>query len=106
MTAAPPLDRPNRSTEEVERLVARNAAHGVPTTPTRGYHETITRFYIHVIGRFVAEEPRTDGWGEWSDRLVERYGARGLPRRYYSEERLWSPEARAGWVEPDLLPLP
>ena len=26
-----------------------NQAHGVPTTPTRGYHETITRFYLLVL---------------------------------------------------------
>ncbi len=33
-----------------------NAAHGVPTTPTRGYHETITRFYMRVVRHFVEQE--------------------------------------------------
>jgi hypothetical protein len=82
-----------------------NAAHGVPTTPTRGYHETITRFYMHTVGRYLEQEGRA---GDWTDRvnlLVERYGSRDLPLRHYSEARLKSPEARAGWVEPDISPL-
>jgi hypothetical protein len=38
--------------------------------------------------------------------LIERIGDRRLPLRYYSRERLFSAEARLGWVEPDLLALP
>jgi hypothetical protein len=83
-----------------------NAAHGVPTTPTRGYHETITRFYVHVVGRFVEHEGREGDWAERVNRLLTRYGHRDLPLRYYSEARLKSAEARAGWVEPDLRALP
>jgi hypothetical protein len=82
-----------------------NAAHGVPTTPTRGYHETITRFYMHMVGRYVEQDGCTGDWAERANRLVARTGSRDLPLRYYSEARLKSPEARAGWVEPDVLPL-
>jgi hypothetical protein len=83
-----------------------NAAHGVPTTPTRGYHETITRFYMHMVGWFVEHEVREGDWAERANRLLTRYGHRDFPLRYYSEARLKSAEARAGWVEPDLMPLP
>jgi hypothetical protein len=83
-----------------------NAVHGVPTTPTRGYHETITRFYMHLVGHFVEQEKSGGDWAERANRLVTRYGHRELPLRHYSEARLKSVEARAGWVEPDLLPLP
>jgi hypothetical protein len=83
-----------------------NAAHGVPTTPTRGYHETITRFYMHVVGHFMDQEESAGDWAERANRLVARYGHRELPLRHYSEARLKSAEARAGWVEPDLVPLP
>jgi hypothetical protein len=82
-----------------------NAAHGVPTTTTRGYHETITRFYMHVVARYVEQEGRAGDWAERANLLVARSGGRDLPLRYYSEARLTSPEARAGWVEPDLRPL-
>ena len=83
-----------------------NAAHGVPTTPTRGYHETITRFYMRVVRHFVEQEEGGGDWAERANRLLRRYGHRELPLRHYSEGVLKSPEARAGWVEPDRLPLP
>jgi hypothetical protein len=83
-----------------------NAAHGVPTTPTRGYHETITRFYMHVVRHFMEQEEGGGDWVERANRLLRRYGHRELPLRHYSEGVLKSPEARAGWVGPDLLPLP
>jgi hypothetical protein len=83
-----------------------NAAHGVPTTPTRGYHETITRFYMHLATHHVREHESEGDWAERANSLVERLGARDLPLRHYSEARLKSPEARAGWVEPDVRGLP
>jgi hypothetical protein len=83
-----------------------NAAHGVPTTPTRGYHETITRFYMHVVTHHLHEHDPGADWAERANRLVEHLGARDLPLRHYSAARLKSAEARAGWVEPDLRPLP
>jgi hypothetical protein len=79
-----------------------NAAHGVPTTPTRGYHETITRFYMLVVTHHVAREDTAGDWAERANRFVERYGSRELPLRHYTEARLKSAEARAGWVEPDV----
>jgi hypothetical protein len=54
----------------------------------------------------LREEGARGDWAERANRLVERLGARDLPLRHYSEARLRSPEARAGWAEPDLLPLP
>jgi hypothetical protein len=84
-----------------------NAAHGVATTPTGGYHETITRFYMMVICNYVAEvsgEAGTD-WAGRVNRLLARYGARDLPLRHYTKDLLMSPDARFGWVEPDLRPI-
>lgn len=83
-----------------------NHAHGVVSTPTSGYHETITRFYLRVVSHFVSREEIGGDWALRANRLLERYGARDLPYRHYSRDRLMSPAARAAWVEPDLLPLP
>ena len=83
-----------------------NAAHGVPTTTTRGYHETITRFYMRIIRDFVAMEgTRPVEWSERVARLLAVYGERDLPLRHYTKELLMSPAARFGWVEPDLRPI-
>jgi hypothetical protein len=84
-----------------------NASHGGATTPSGGYHETITRFYMRVICGYVANEER-DAGGDWAlrvNRLLQRYGAKDLPLRHYTKDRLMSVEARFGWVEPDLLSL-
>ncbi len=83
-----------------------NTAHGVPTTPTRGYHETITRFYMHVVTHYLRQQELAGDWAERANRMVERLGARDLALRHYSEQRLKSPEARAAWIEPDIRPLP
>jgi hypothetical protein len=88
-----------------ERIRRYNVASGGENTATAGYHETITRFYVHVVRRFLAEDREAGTLAERANRLFERYGARDLPRRYYSEARLFSTEARASWVEPDLRPL-
>jgi len=83
-----------------------NRAHGVPTTSTRGYHETITRFYMRVVTHHVRAESARGDWAERANHAYQRLGARDLPLRHYSEARLKSVAARTGWVEPDLRPLP
>jgi hypothetical protein len=90
-----------------EGILRLNAVHGVPTTPTRGYHETITRFYVRVLCDYVASEEELPmrSWPERVTRLLARYGDRELPLRHYTKDLLMSPKARFGWVEPDLLPL-
>ena len=77
----------------------------MPTTPTCGYHETITRFWMHTVSRHVGREGRAGDWAVRANRFVMLWGSRDLPLRHYSQARLMSPEARAGWLEPDLEPL-
>jgi hypothetical protein len=89
-------------------IQAINAVHGVVTTPSGGYHETITRFYLRVVFHYVRRVELQGGtvWAARVNRLLARYGARDLPLRHYTSDRLMSPEARFGWVEPDLRPIP
>jgi hypothetical protein len=82
-----------------------NVACGVANTESSGYHESITRFYLWLIARYAAAADRTRSIDELADELVRDYGDRELPLQYWSRERLMSPEARLGWVEPDLRPL-
>jgi hypothetical protein len=81
-----------------EGILRLNAVHGVPTTPTRGYHETITRFYVRVLCDYVAseEEQPVRSWPERVTRLLARYGDRELPLRHYTKDLLMSPKARFG----------
>ncbi len=83
-----------------------NAAHGIKTTPTGGYHETLTLFWLRTVRAFL-EGGRNEARA--LVRLANELAAtadKSLPLEHYTRERLFSPEARAHWVEPDLKPLP
>ena len=82
-----------------------NRAWGVETTPTGGYHETITLFYVRIISKFLAQAGRDCTLAALANSLISECGARDLPLAYYSRERLMSWEARTRWVEPDLKAL-
>ena len=95
--------------EAMERLRARICAYnesvGTANTDTSGYHETITRFYVVIIDRFLSTVDRTADPDVMADLLIAQYGDRRLPLHHYSEKRLFSPVARRAWVEPDLRPI-
>ncbi len=82
-----------------------NEKCAVVDSPTRGYHETLTRFYMWLIGKYLTEVPDLTDWVAVTTGLMEKYGQRDVPLGYYSRQRLMSSEARAGWVPPDLKPL-
>lgn len=88
-----------------DRIQRYNEATGVANTATSGYHETITRFYALAIGGFLADADRSRPIDALGDDLLGRCGDRALPLRHWTRERLFSPEARLGWLEPDLRPL-
>jgi hypothetical protein len=96
---------------EATRLIRRNIkkynrAHGIVTTKTSGYHETITLFFIRVVSKYLNEaSANTISIVELLHGLVDAYGDRNLPLAYYSKERLMSSDARTRWLEPDLKSL-
>lgn len=83
-------------------IQAFNAAHGVATTPTRGYHETLTVAWFRVVAARAGAAASWPAFAAANTDLLEKTAL----RRYYSVARMTSAEARAGWVEPDLEPLP
>lgn len=71
-----------------------------------GYHETITQAYLAAIRAFVGTLPPGTRDAEAVARLLETpMGDKAWPLTHWSRERLFSVEARRGWVEPDLRPL-
>lgn len=63
------------------------------------YNETLTQFWLRAVALHASEKTL--------DALMATPLADvNLPFRHYSPERLWSDEARAQFVEPDLRPLP
>lgn len=83
-----------------------NHARGIVTTPTGGYHETMTLFWIRMVRHYL-DDLGAEKLSALTlfNKLIERCGQKELLFEYYSRERLMSPEARAAWVEPDLKTL-
>ena len=83
-----------------------NVAVGGVNDDHNGYHETITQAYLAAIRAFVATLPTGISDGEAAARLLATpMGDKQWPLGFWSRERLFSVEARRGWVEPDLAPL-
>ena len=98
------LERPDIAPErDLPRLIRRyNESVGGVNSDSEGYHETITQVYIAAVR---AALPRSEGrplTERVNTLLREPEGRRDWPLRFYTPERLFSPEARLGWVEPDL----
>ena len=83
-----------------------NESVGGVNSDTEGYHETITRVFLHSVRLFLAEADLTEPLHELVNQLLlSPMGRRDWPLRFYSRERLLSVEARRVFVEPNLAAL-
>ncbi|APR52757.1 hypothetical protein CA223_09425 [Sphingomonas koreensis] len=92
---------------EIAGLISRfNESVGGVNDDQNGYHDTITRTYVAGVRRFLREEATGDLTADVNALLASETGSRNWPLRFYSRERLFSVEARRGFVQPDRAPLP
>ncbi|WP_256678125.1 hypothetical protein [Fischerella major] len=82
-----------------------NAAIGIQTSKNSGYHETLTRFWIHMVRHYLSVNQKQASLLQLTNGLIDSYGNKHLPLQYYSRDLLMSWEARNHWVEPDLRHL-
>ena len=94
--------------EELPALIrAYNESVGGVNSDTEGYHETITRLFLHGVRLFLAEANPDEPMHELvNELLLSPMGRRDWPLRFYSPARLFSVEARRNFVKPDLAALP
>ena len=86
---------------------AYNESVGGVNDDTQGYHETITRVFLHGVRLFLAEADPGEPLHELvNELLLSPMGRRDWPLRFYSPERLFSLDARRNFVPPDLAALP
>lgn len=95
---------PTAAFTEMRRLIKIHNARVEPQGSHGAYHETVTRYFVDAV---VDAARHADG-GRLTDAALLTAPAcrRDAPRRHWTEETLRSTAARAGWVEPDLEPLP
>ena len=88
-----------------EHAVA-NARAGIArlAAGTSKYHETLTVAWARAVAHMSARSDAHSFDGFLSE--FPQLERRDLLSAHYTRERLFSDEARAGFVEPDLRPLP
>lgn len=83
-------------------LIRLNTVHEVPESAQRGYHETLTRVWLHLVSALRSDDATSEAFLERC--LAELH--RDAPLRYYTRELLYSVHARSVFVPPDREPLP
>lgn len=103
------LRRPDIDVDkELPNLIRRyNESVGGVNSDTEGYHETITRVFLHGVRLFLGEADTAEPLHELvNELLLSPMGRRDWPLRFYSPELLFSVEARRTFVPPDIAALP
>jgi hypothetical protein len=88
------------------RISAFNLSVGGANTPTSGYHETLTHFWLLIVAELLRQRQPASRL-EAAQQAVAVFGqARTLHTLYYSGDVVKDSTARRQWRQPDLLPLP
>ncbi len=85
-----------------ESLVAFLGHHGIDAAK---YHETITRAWILAVRHFMDRTPHSDSADAFIDANPVLLDSK-IMLTHYSAEVLFSAEARARFIEPDLQQIP
>jgi hypothetical protein len=88
------------------RISAFNLAVGGANTPTSGYHETLTHFWLLIVAEFLRQHPPASSLAAARHAVATFGEARALHTLYYSGDVVKDTAARITWRDPDLLPLP
>jgi hypothetical protein len=93
---------------ELPGLIRRyNESVGGVNSDSEGYHETITRVFLHGVRLFLGDADRCEPLHALvNGLLLSPMGGRDRPLRFYSRERLFTVQARRSFIEPDIAALP
>ena len=94
--------------EELLGIIRRyNESVGGVNSDSEGYHETITRVFLHGVRLFLEEADTSEPLYEIvNELLLSPMGRRDWPLRFYTRPRLFSVDARRTFVTPDMRGLP
>ena len=94
--------------KELPGIIRRfNESVGGVNSDTEGYHETITRAFLHGVRLFLSEADPSEPLHELvNELLLSPMGRRDWALRFYSPAKLFSVEARRAFVPPDVAAFP
>src|SRR5467141_2028503 len=88
---------------EAESIIAREIQlFAVAKGVSKRYHDTLTRFWVRLVGHVMQNAPQAGS----VDELLARFPFlldKSLPYRHWREETFKSDKVRSRWVEPDLV---
>jgi hypothetical protein len=85
----------HRMREALLRFIAHNKVD------PQKYNETITQFWVKRLDKLLSETDAALPLFERANQAIERAGNSKVIFDYYTRERIFSEDARTGWVEPD-----
>jgi len=93
---------------ELPGLIRRyNESVGGVNSDSAGYHETITRVFLHGVRLFLSGSDVAEPlYALINELLLSPIGRRDWPLGFYSPARLFSVEARKHFIAPDIGALP
>jgi hypothetical protein len=93
---------------ELPGLIRRyNESVGGVNSDSEGYHETITRVFLHGVRLFLSGSDVAEPLHALvNELLLSPMGRRDWPLRFYSRASLFSVAARKHFIEPDIGALP
>ena len=84
-----------------------NESVGGVNSDSAGYHETITRVFLHGVRLFLSgSDVAAPLYALINELLLSPIGRRDWPLGFYSPARLFSVEARKHFIGPDIGALP
>jgi hypothetical protein len=87
-------------------IIHHNESVGTANTEDNGYHETLTRFWVETIAKFVRSENFSTRF-EAVKHTANLFGEdRDRHRLYYSFDVVRDRRARREWIKPDREPPP
>jgi hypothetical protein len=89
-----------------DSIRAYNEEAGVVNTGSSGYRETITQASLCAASHFRCARQSSPLYVVCNDLLTSPFGTSDWMLRYWTRERLFTPEARTRWVDPDVRDLP
>ena len=95
-----------RDGETPQLIRAFNVSAGGVNSDSEGYHETITQASLAAARAFLAGRAGQPLHRVCNALLASPYGRPDWLLVHWSKARLFSVEARRGWLAPDLAPLP
>lgn len=86
-------------------IIKYNEAIGLANTIERGYHETMTLFWVWVVDAFLADKRDVSIESNFQALIESPFSKKYLPFFFYSEDHIFNQEARVKWMTPDMRPL-